>query len=225
MNEFIQFQKIFKSLEVLRPPKHRLSTFGSTKIDYTLITDVPDYSDRSKIRTGSVTAERPLIITAQNLKEKFLGFGDEAKPLMDLISSQYGESLQGLEYQFRNESYGTRIELQSPKKLAKEMTKSFDQESTYRHALLRGVDQYWQLSVMKFIIEETMASFSSNLQELKDRGFFEGETRIENRQHREIKNLFSIARKDKAAIPTLANKLKSYGLFEEYQDQFFGLVK
>ena len=78
---------------------------------------------------------------------------------------------------------------------------------------------------MKFIVEETLLSFQSNVQELSERGYFENSGRIENNRTREIKNLFKKATKDKSLISILGKKLKDYGLFEQYQDDFFQLIK
>ena len=86
----------------------------------------------------------------------------------------------GLEYQFRNEPLSTRVELSSPDSMISNMTKSFDgATANFNTAIIRGTDKLWELSIMKFIVEETLASFSTNVQELKDRGFFEGEGCIE----------------------------------------------
>lgn len=225
MKKMTQLQKIFSKIQVVRPPKHRLSTFGSTMIDYCLVTDVTGFTDRSRLRVGRVTSERPAIITPDVFKNRFQGFGDEAEQYAEWLISRYGKALRGLEYQFRNDTQSSRIDLTAPEKLTQKLAGDFDQKGEYRAALLRGPDKLWELSIMKFIVEETMASFSSNVQELNDRGFFDGEDRQVQRRHREIKNLIRKAREDRAAIPHLGKMLKDYGLFEQYQDEFFALVQ
>jgi hypothetical protein len=219
------FQKLLRQIQVLKAPKHRLATFGASKIEYTLVTDVPGLPDRSKLRFGYVTAEKPMIITPENLKEKFIGFGDESREMADRMVSHYGEALRGLEYQFHNEPAAMRIELATPDELVKDLIKQYESDGSYRKALIRGSEKHWPLSIMKFIIEETMSSFVHNVQELNDRGFFDGEKRIEEKQRREIAHLFSAAQRDKQAVEFLGKKLKEYGLFEEYQDAFFRLIR
>ncbi len=76
---------------------------------------------------------------------------------------------------------------------------------------------------MKFIIEETLSSFSHNVRELQERGFFDPENDLK-RRHREIQNLLQKAKVDRSLLPELANKLKATGLFNQYQDAFFQLV-
>ena len=36
-----QFKKLMQQIQVIRPPKHRLATFGPSQLTYRLVTDVP----------------------------------------------------------------------------------------------------------------------------------------------------------------------------------------
>lgn len=220
-----QMQKLFQKIRVVRPPKHRLATFGTSHIQYNLITDVPGLPDRSRLRTGRVTAEKPSIITPQHLKELFQGFSSEASAYSDSLIKHYGEALRGLEYQFRNEPISSRIELSPPDQILKNMIQEHDRGDYFHQVLIQGTDQLWELSIMKFIVEETMASFATNLQELNERGFFEeGDDRLNKTRHREIRHLILQAQTNRSLVPVLGMKLKEYGLFEQYQDAFFKLV-
>jgi hypothetical protein len=225
MNQTQKMKKLLQQIQVVRSPKHRLATFGASRIEYSLVTDIAGLSDRSRLRVGVVTAEKPSLITPQALQERFSGFGEESGQLTELMTKQYGQAFMGLEYQFKNEPISTRVELSSPDALIGNMTKSFDgATSNFNTAIIRGTDKLWELSIMKFIVEETLASFSSNVQELKDRGFFEGEGRIEKRRRAEIERMLAAARHDRSLIPALGKKLKEYALFDEYQDAFFRLI-
>jgi hypothetical protein len=77
---------------------------------------------------------------------------------------------------------------------------------------------------MKFILEETSQSFSVNLQELDERGFFDPDA-PEARQRREVEALLRRAEKDPSLVNALASLLHRTHLFDEYQDQFFRLIK
>lgn len=209
---------------MVRAARHRLATFGGTEIQYSLVTEVPGLPDRSRLRQGVVKAEKPQIITAQILQDRFRGFGADAAQFSEWLASKYGEAIRGLEYQFKNEPHTTRIELTTPDQLVKEISKEFDQQDDLRQALLRGSDKYWELSVMKFIFEETITSFKTNLTELQERGFFDGTNRNQERQHREIRHLINRAKQDNSLVSELGKKLKSYGMFDQYQDEFFQLI-
>ncbi len=219
-----QLRKIFQNIQVVRPPKRRLSTFGSSKIEYVLVTDVPGFPDRSRLRLGSVTAEKPALITPQSIRELFQGFSPEANEYTDSLINHYGKALRGLEYQFRNESSDNRVELTPPQTFIRNLADQFDREQAYNKALLQGTEKLWEMSIMKFIVEETLSSFSINLQELQERGFFD-EDHEEKRQQREIQNLIRKAKLDKSIVPLLGSKLKEYKLFDQYQDTFFSLIQ
>lgn len=225
MVSFSRFRKLFQQIQVVRPPKHRLSTFGTTSINYLLVTDVPGFTDRARLRMGQVAAEKPALITPQTFKERFSGFGPEATDYAHWLTTQYGDALRGLEYQFRNDPASTKVELVTPDFLTQKLATEIDRSTDTRQALIRGADKIWELSIMKFIVEETLASFSMNLQELQERGFFEGEKRPINNRKREIEHLFRQASLDKSKVPLLGEKLKAYNLFETYQDRFFQLIR
>src|SRR5688500_5609625 len=109
MNQSQKMKKLLQQIQVVRSPKHRLSTFVTSRIEYKLITDVAGLNDRARLRLGVVTAEKPNIITPQTLAERFHGFGEKSRDVEDLLTKQYGNALRGLEYQFRNETMSTRI--------------------------------------------------------------------------------------------------------------------
>ena len=225
MPNYTHVRRLLAKVQVVRAPRHRLATFGETKIHYTLITDVIGMADRARVRTGFVTAERPALLTPETLRDKFAGFGTKARDLSEWLVNQYGDALRGLEYQFHNRAASTKIELQKPDALVARLLSEYDADDGIRKALLRGTDKLWELALMKFIVEETLSSFSSNVRELAEHGFFEGPDREANRREREIKSLFARARRNGALVPDLGRKLKEYGLFERYQDEFFSLIR
>ncbi len=217
--------KYFKDIQVVRPPRHRLATFGSSQISYTLVTDVPEYPDRSRLRRGLVKAERPQIITSKNILERFQGFGEEAKEYANWLTTHYGEALRGIEYQFKNEPVSSKIELGRPDQVVLDLAKDHDRNDEFLNALIRGSEKVWELSLMKFIVEETLTSFQTNFHELKERGYFDSDKEADKKHRKEIIFLIQKAQADSSFVPHLAGKLKEYGLFEDYQDQFFQLFK
>ena len=214
----------FRKIRVVRAPKRRLATFGTSRIDYQVITEVPGLPDRSRVRAGVVVAERPQIITPESLREQFSGFGPDSRKYADALTTHYGEALRGLEYRFRNEALAAHIELTPPDVFVQELVRRHDADDVHNAAVITGTDKLWELSVMKFIVEETLASFASNVRELSEHGFFDsGDERMEKR-HDEIRLMMRKAAADRALVPALGAKLKRYGLFDQYQDEFFRLV-
>jgi len=219
------FMDILKKTAVVKVPKHRISIFGFTKIRYFFISQVPLFSDRSRLREGIVTAEKPKIITPDFFKNRFEGFGEESELFGQWLSDNYGSSFRGLQYRFKNELTSTTVEILPVKTLNDNIKKNLSGEGWEQSALILGPDAEWQISLMKFIADECMMSFTDNLRELDEHGYFDPPVDPEVQRRKEIEGLFSKARNNPEILPLLSSQLKQSGLFREYEDRFFKLVQ
>jgi hypothetical protein len=69
----------------------RLDTFGTSLFNYFLVTEEMDAVNLSRVREGHIHAERPQIVTPQNMAGLFLeGFGDQGQRFAEQISEQPG---------------------------------------------------------------------------------------------------------------------------------------
>ena len=219
------FKEILEKTSVVRVPKHRISTFGHTRTKYFFVSEVPAFPDRSRLREGLVIAESPKIITPEILKNRFEGFGDQSEDFGRWLSDQYGPTFRGLQYKFRNEFGSARMEYLPLKSLSENIGKRLAKQESEQSALIQGPDQTWQVSLMKFIVDECLRSFEGNLRDLNEHGFFDSPGDPEAGRTREVENLFALAEKDQAMVPLLGRKLRQYGLFKEYEDRFFHLIQ
>ena len=137
----------------------------------------------------------------------------------------YGETLKSLEYSFRNDLKNTSLEHATLPEMSDRTQKRLEQEDAPRTALLEGPDAQWPLAIMKFIVDTSLRSFPANVRELDERGLFNPEKRHDNQQRFEIEKLFQQAQTDRTRISALAERLKQTGLFADYEDRFFALVR
>jgi hypothetical protein len=142
-----------------------------------------------------------------------------------LIDQWLGEAARGLEYLFKNKLESTSTETASLGETVDRTLRAMERDNTPRTALLQGPDAAWGLCVMKFIVEMSLRSFPTNYREIDERGLFDPAKRADIRQRRLIEQLFNEARAGAAGTKKLAEALKETGLFEEYEDRFFALVK
>ena len=92
--------------------------------------------------------------------------------------------------------------------------------------IIKGVDEMWDVSLMKFIHDVTTGSVGSNVMDLGMRGLLDVDQSGIHRQTRLfIEQLFSEARDDRSKAAELEAELRRWGLFEEYEDRFFRLFK
>ena len=66
------------------PPSGDLETFGSTLVNYHLISELDDYPGKIRIREGRLEAHPPRVITP-HFEITMEGFGEEARAYADFL--------------------------------------------------------------------------------------------------------------------------------------------
>ena len=216
---------------VVRPPKQALATFGTTAIRYYLVTE-PAYHGLAQsgtepeavVREGLVRAERPHVVTPYYLS-RHEGFGEHAQEYLDHLLQEYGPDTPGLLYTYKNEAMETSVVTGTPDEVASRIGSRLDREERNLEAVVRGVDELWDVSLMKFIYNLTSSSVDSNVSELRGRGLLGMEDGVPREARQRIEMLIEQAREGTADPSDVHRELERWGLFEEYQDRFLNLFK
>ena len=225
MDKELFFLNMMNRTKILRPPLHTLATFGSTTLRYVLLSEMPNDPRQCRLREGRVTAARPQIITPDLWRKRFEGFGEETEAYKGVIDQMFGDALRALEYTFKNVLDSTSVETASLPEVSERALDRMTRLNAPRTALLQGPDATWGLSVMKFIVEMSLRSFPVNLRELEEHDSFTPHKRVENQLRHRVEGLFREAQQNPALIKKLGEVLKETGLFADYEDRFFALVK
>lgn len=218
-----EFEDVLGHTKVLRPPKHDLATFGTTKLHYHLLSRLE--TRKTKIREGEVSSERPRILVPQEIGRVFEGFGKETEEYARMLFHKFGSDLRMLEYRFKNELKRSHLENEPLILVLRKIEEKLDRSKEPLAAVIEGIDRFWQVSLMKFIVEITLKSFYSNIMELEERGFFPDRSGVSKKVREEIELLFREAGRDKSKIKKLGKRLSELRLFGEYEDRFFALLK
>ncbi|MFA6029697.1 MAG: hypothetical protein WC969_07585 [Elusimicrobiota bacterium] len=218
-------RRFLKETRVLRPPRRRLSTFGATKIEYHLVSPVEDLPDKTRLREGTVLSEKPKVLTAEALRERFEGFGDDARGFEEWLQGEYRDLLRALEYRFRNDGLSTRVLTQDPRDTARRIIEDLDARDSAQGAVILCPDGGWSLALMKFTLDEAARSFPGNVRDLERREGFDPGAAEARRRRAEVERLFSAASADASAREGLRRRLEDFGLFGEYEDRFLSLYK
>lgn len=216
-------KSLLAGVRVLREPKHRLATFGATRVDYHLISAIDELPDRTRLREGTVVAQRPQILTPDAFKERFAGFGDESAEFARWLSDSYQDLLRGLEYNFRNQGFAARVVNDEPRAVSDRMLADFDARGVTDRVVIRCPDGAWSLALMKFTLDESARSFPGHVRDLERRGMFEPDRGEDRRHRRMVEAMFDSARRDRSGLEALERALREYGLFQEYEDRFLSL--
>jgi len=216
--------------EILRHPRQHLATFGVTNIYYYLVTE-PTYSEitndtnETVIREGRVVAERPKIVTPYYLTH-LEGFSYDARQYFETLLRMQGPNAPGLFYTYKNEPKGLNIVSDNWPVVVDKLNTEIDKKGDPLATIIKGQDDLWDVSLLKFIYEITSRSIQSNIAQLGSRGLLgmsHGGIPVGARQI--IEEMFlQVARGDLRAYE-LEQELNRWGAFEEYQDRFFALVK
>ncbi|MEW6034897.1 MAG: hypothetical protein AB1603_08625 [Chloroflexota bacterium] len=234
MTDFDQrIQHAIERTQVVRPPKQDLATFGVTNIRYYLVTE-PSYSEledlagkaeETVVRDGRVIAEKPKIVTPFYLANMFEGF-EHGKEYAEYIMRRYGSNEPGLLYRYRNETGGVNIVSGSVEAVVSRLNDVVDRDRDPLSAIVRGVDELWDVSLMKLVHDVARQSLRSNVMELYQKGLLSIDRRGVPQDARvTIEELFSRVERGEADPSELKAELDAWDLFEEYQDRFLRLFR
>jgi hypothetical protein len=216
---------------VVRYPRQRLATFGTTNIQYYVVTKpIYEEQDAAKqegvVRTGRVMAERPAVVTptyAMNLK----GFSPEAYEYISDIARQSGSNSPGILYQYKNQADKMDIVGGVPSEIAHRISGDLDSRNEDMSVVMVGVDELWDVALLKFIYEFTSSSVAGNVQEFQTRGLLDPQPQaggVPKAAVQAIERLFMEVQQG-ANPEMLKRELDRWGLFELYQDRFLSIFR
>ncbi len=225
-----RIREAVRHTETLRPPKQSLATFGTTNIYYYLVTE-PAYAElvenvtETVVREGRVIAERPRVVTPYYLS-RLQGFSSEARRYFDILTRQYGASTPGLFYSYRNEPKELTIMSDSLHSVVEKLNAEIDKRGDPLTSIIKGEDELWDVSLMKFIYEITRSSMQDNLRQLGVRGLLNIDASgIPADARVRIEELFRKVQRGQIEPRELKEELDHWELFEEYEDRFFALFR
>ena len=216
--------------EILRPPRQTLATFGTTNIHYYLITE-PAYAElvnnvtETVVREGKVITERPKIVTPYYLS-RLEGFSQDAKRYFDLLIRTHGPDAPGLFYTYRNEPKELNIVSDSWLSVVDKLNADIDKRGDPLTSIIKGQDDLWDVSLMKFIYEITRSSLQNNLSQMGSRGLLNIDSSGVPADARiRIEDLFKGVSRGDVEPTVLKEELERWGLFAEYEDRFLNIFK
>ncbi len=205
--------------EVLIQPKQVLETFGTTTVYYHLVAETMDSVNQVRVREGKIHAFRPQIITPDALGQTLLeGFGEEQAGHYLSWLREHQEHLVLLKYGFsvRKESLNEHIVTDTVANVLDRVRPDVEGSPHPLHALIHGVDEPWEVCLLQLLVEVVQQSVAANARDLR--------ADPQGVRHR-IDRMFRDAAKNPEHIPALSHALKQAGVFKDYEDRFFALVR
>lgn len=217
-----RIQYAVEHTEVVRSPEQRLATFGTTNVYYYLVTELMERVN--VVREGRVIAARPKIVTPSYLIN-LEGFSRQARRFIEMMAEKYPHE-PGIFYTYKNEPKEMNIVSEPMKEIVDKINQRIDSQRDPLSAIIKGVEELWDVSLLKFTYELTRSSVDSNVAELERSGLLHVDAAGVPRDARNyIEELFEKTKRDPSWAPELVAELRRWGLFYEYQDRFLSLFK
>ena len=211
-----------ENTELVRAPQQTLATFGSSVIDYYVVTEL--IGNVSVVRDGKVIAERPKIVTPAYLVN-VEGFSEQAKRYIATMARERPYE-SGIFYRYKNEPKGMNVVSEPIKQVIGKLSSQIEEEHNPLSTIIRGVEESWDVSLLMFIYELTTKSVGTNITEFDRRGFLDIDAGgVPQGARNYIEELFEQATRNLSRVPELVVELNRWGLFPEYQDRFFALFR
>lgn len=219
-----------RQTEILRPPRQNLYSFGTTNLYYYIVTE-PVYADNDQqaaetvIREGKVIAERPKIVTPLYLS-RLEGFSAEARRYFESIMYEKGPNCSSLLYTYKNEPKELNIVSDALPVAVAKLNEDIDRRGDPLVSIIKGTDELWDVSLMKFIYEITRSSLSENVLQFNNRGLLNIDSQgIPADARLRIEDLFRRVSTGEGDPNELKVELDRWCIFSQYEDRFFSLFK
>ena len=225
-----KMREAVEQTEILRAPKQSLTTFGTTNIYYYLVTQ-PAYAElipstkETVVREGRVIAQKPRIVTP-NYLSSLEGFSDDAHRYFDHLIQTYGHSVRGLLYTYRNEPKEMNIVSDDLLAVVAKLNEDIDKRNDPLITIIKGMDEMWDVALIKFIFEMTQRSVDHNARQMNARGLLAMDNKgIPADARATIEGLFLQAATGNIDPRVLKDELDHWNIFPEYEDRFLNLFR
>ncbi|MDB6135154.1 MAG: hypothetical protein JWM59_3397 [Verrucomicrobiales bacterium] len=165
-------QYALETTEVLHEPDRRIDTFGTTSFQFHLISELMDDVSQVRVRSGQIHAERPTILKPEPYSDlEFEGFGDQAHAFANWMKERIGKSaLLQYGFSFRKSDVTESMVHDSLAVVTDRVVEDAKRSGNPLAAVILGVDDTWEICLLKFTIEMIQKSHRINLFDFKRRG-------------------------------------------------------
>ncbi len=161
-----------ENTEVIVAPQRRIATFGDTSFRFFLVTELMDSVGQVRVRDGRLHAERPQIIAPGQIHRMLAeGFGERAEAFVEWLREN-APQLAALKYgfQFRKSDVSDNVLHGSLEEVLGRLREDVERSEDPLSAIIHGVDEGWDICLLKFAADMIQESSGGNLGDFKKRG-------------------------------------------------------
>jgi len=216
-----------RNTKIVRAPSRALETFGATRIRYTHLAELPDVPGKIRIREGRLEAHKPALITPEAyVQENLEGFGEAAREYLSFLK-EHADAVRILRYGYSlsQEAFSEQIVTDSLAAVTERVTAAAALSEDPFAAVVQGVDEPWDVSLIHLFWLHVNASAPVNVREFEKAAAEVAADGTPRAVRNEVERAFAQAAADPRLVTELGQLLQRKGVFEHYQDRFFKLLR
>jgi hypothetical protein len=166
------FEYAIENTQVILAPEQQIATFGSTSFNFYLISELMDRVDSVRVRNGKIHAERPQILTPEHYTRLLLeGFGEKAQQYVEQLRERmHNIAVLRYGFQFRKTDMTEETLRDSVGAVINRTKRLVENANEPLSAVIQGVDDAWEVCLLKFTIDMIERSSGGNLGDFRKRG-------------------------------------------------------
>ena len=160
-----------RKTRILVSPSHQLETFGSTLVNYHLISELPDHPGKVRIREGRLEAHKPSVIVPNFSEIEMEGFGDSAREYFEFLRrNEANLRILRYGYHLKSDNFSEQIVTDSLAAVTERVKAAVKASNDSFAAVLQGVDDPWDVALVVLWRHEVERSAGRNIKELNEKG-------------------------------------------------------
>jgi hypothetical protein len=166
------FQYAIENTRVILAPESQIATFGSTSFRFYLISELMDQVNEIRVRDGRIHAERPQILAPEHYCRLLLeGFGEKAEKYVELLRERTRDiAVLRYGFQFRKTDVTENRVRDTMEAVIDRTRRQIERSEEPLSAVIQGVDDAWEVCLLKFTIDLIERSSGNNLGDFRRRG-------------------------------------------------------
>jgi hypothetical protein len=166
------FQYAIENTRVILAPEKQIATFGSTSFRFYLISELMDQVNEIRVRDGRIHAERPQILTPEHYCRLLLeGFGEKAQKYVELLRERTRDmAVLRYGFQFRKTDVVENRVRDTMEAVVERTRRQVEHSDEPLSAVIQGVDDAWEVCLLKFTIDMIERSSGGNFGDFRRRG-------------------------------------------------------
>jgi hypothetical protein len=165
------FQYALENTHVVVAPSRAIETFGQTSFRFRLVTEPMDEIGTVRLRKGMIHAERPRLLAPQYVSRLLLeGFGERAQGFAGWIEEQKDFHILRYGFTLKKTDLSEQLFKEPKEEFLLKLQDDLRREDDPLNVLIEGIDDSWEVCLMKFTMDMIQRSSGENVAEWKRRG-------------------------------------------------------